>query len=54
MCIPLDEIAVDGEPAFGPATVKIKGLNPGKYKGRQNNEFSYLHRRIHPAGPEVE
>jgi hypothetical protein len=49
MCIPLDEIAVDtnddGELDLrlsGPATVKVKGLYPGKGKGRQNNEFSYL------------
>jgi hypothetical protein len=42
MCIPLDEIAVDGELLSGSATVKVKGLNPGKGSGRQNNEFAYL------------
>jgi len=48
MCIPLDEIAVDTDDddildkrLSGPATAKIKGLDPGKNKGRQNNEFSY-------------
>jgi len=28
------------EPVTGPATAKVKGLNPGKGKGRQNNAFS--------------
>jgi hypothetical protein len=49
MCIPLDEIAVDttgdgklDQQLSGPATVKVKGLNPGKGNGRQNNEFAYL------------
>jgi hypothetical protein len=53
MCIPLYEIAVDGEPLSGPAIAKIKGLDPGKYKGRQNNEFSETVEFILP-GPEVE
>jgi hypothetical protein len=49
MCIPLAEIAVDttgdgelDQQLSGPATVKVKGLNPGKGNGRQNNEFTYL------------
>lgn len=47
MCIPLDEIVadLDGdgilEQLSGTATAKIKGLDPGKDKGRQNNVFSY-------------
>jgi hypothetical protein len=36
------DIDGDGEPepVTGPATAKVKGLDPGKGKGRQNNLFS--------------
>ena len=36
------DIDGDGIPeqVTGPATAKVKGLNPGKGKGRQNNVFS--------------
>jgi hypothetical protein len=54
MCIPRGEIAVDGELLSGPATVKVKGLNPGKDNGRQNNEFAYLPEEFILTGPEVE
>ena len=45
LCVPLDEfVYIDGEGVShqlsGPATAKVKALNPGKDKGRQNNPFS--------------
>jgi hypothetical protein len=46
MCIPRSDIAEDlngdgiPEVLTGHATAKVKGLNPGKGVGRQNNAFS--------------
>ena len=45
LCVPLDEfVYIDGEGVLhqlsGTATAKVKALNPGKEKGRQNNPFS--------------
>jgi len=46
MCIPRSDIAEDingdgiPEVLTGHATAKVKGLNPGKGMGRQNNAFS--------------
>jgi hypothetical protein len=33
-------LVLDGDYDIGPISVKVKGLNPGKGKGRQNNMFS--------------
>jgi hypothetical protein len=47
LCVPLSEFVydIDGDgildPVSGPATAKVKGLNPpGKINGRQNHPFS--------------
>jgi len=46
LCVPLSafvyDLNADGEieQVYGPAYVKVKALDPGKDKGRQNNEFS--------------
>jgi hypothetical protein len=46
LCVPLEDFVFDlnGDGILddisGPATAKVKGLAPGKGKGRQNNAFS--------------
>lgn len=46
LCVPLDAFVFDldgdeiPDDISGPATAKVKGLAPGKGKGRQNNLFS--------------
>ena len=47
LCVPLSDFVydLDGDeildPVSGPATAKVKGLNPpGKINGRQNHQFS--------------
>jgi hypothetical protein len=46
LCVPLTDFVfdIDGDDVLdqisGTAQVKVKALNPGKHKGRQNNAFS--------------